>query len=216
VTFGTIDALRESLASPRPKRSPEYVARMLHEVPEAVVVDRAKFIVGRAEGKTVLDIGASGPIHEAVCQVAQKVYAIDRPPENWASAAVPFDQDVKVVRYGIDLDFYGNHLPELEGVELVLLGEVLEHLSNPGWLLDRVRLAHPGVPVIVSVPNAFTEAGRRHLERDEMENVNLDHVAWYSWRTLKTLVERAGYEVAEFYWYGGKPMFAEGLIFVLR
>jgi hypothetical protein len=44
----------------------------------------------------------------------------------------------------------------------------------------------------------------------------VDHCYWFSWRTLKTLVERAGYAVAEFHWYGpGEPGFSEGLIFVL-
>jgi hypothetical protein len=46
------------------------------------------------------------------------------------------------------------------------------------------------------------------------ENVNVDHVAWYSWRTLKTLLDRYGYPIREFYWYKGRPRFAEGIIVV--
>lgn len=218
--FATIDALRESLAGPaRRERSPEYVARMLHEVPDAEVVDRAKFIVGRATGKVVLDIGASGPMHEAIVAVARRTFGIDRPAANQVSSAAPCDQELESgtdVKFGIDLDWRDSHLPRLPDIELVVCGEVLEHLSNPGWLLDRIRLVYPKAPVIVTAPNAFAEIGRRHLERDETENVNIDHVAYYSWRTLKTLVERAGYKVAEHYWYNGRPLFAEGLVFVLE
>ena len=201
--FPTIDALRESLAGPpRPKRDPAYVARMMHEVPDAVVVDRVPFIAGRAAGKTVLDVGASGELHDAIVASAAKVYGIDRPGS-------PAD-------FALDLDAIDGVLPAPPGVELVVCGEVIEHLSNPGWLLTRLRSTFPGVPVIVTVPNGFSDIARRHLERDEIENVHVEHCAWYSWRTLKTLVEKSGYKVSEFYWQNGRPLFAEGLIFVLE
>jgi hypothetical protein len=48
----------------------------------------------------------------------------------------------------------------------------------------------------------------------KMENVNIDHVAWYSPRTLRTLLERARWNITEFAWYGGDPGVAEGLIAV--
>ena len=210
--FATIDELRESLAQPAKRtRSPEYVARMMHEVPDAVVIERERFILSRAADKVVLDIGASGPMHEAIKGAARKTYGIDRPPPGW-SMLLPHEDGQN---YGIDLDDVRAELPKLEDVELVVCGEVIEHLGNPGWFLKRLRMAYPGVPVIVSVPNAFSEIARKHMA-DDVENVNLDHRAWYSWRTLKTLVEGCGYGVGEFYWYGaGKPGFTEGLVFVL-
>jgi hypothetical protein len=90
---------------------------------------------------------------------------------------------------------------------------VLEHLTNPGYFLQQLRVL--GAPIIITVPNAFSEAGR-HWAAQARECVNVDHVAWYSWRTLKTLVERCGYEVREWYWYNGQPRFAEGLVFVVE
>ena len=201
MTFATIDALRESLAQP-PHRTPEYAARMLHNVPEAAVVDRAKFLLERAKGKIVLDVGASGPMHEGLVQVAAKCHGIDRDGAG----------DV----LNLDLDDVTAALPEFPGVELIVCGEILEHLGNPSWFLTRLRKAYPGVPVIVTAPNAFSEIARRHMEGGT-ENVNHDHCSWYSWKTLKTLAERAGYTAREFYWYGaGRPGFTEGLIFVLE
>ena len=104
-------------------------------------------------------------------------------------------------------------LPLLQDVDLVLCGEVLEHLSNPGRFLDGLR--NYGKETIITVPSAFSEVGYSWIRRGT-ENVNKDHVAYYSWRTLKTLVERHGYEVRQFYWYGGKPGVSEGLIMVVR
>lgn len=205
MTYATIDALRESLGAPAKKvRDPEYVRKMMHPVPEVATVDRVEFVLNRCRGKAVLHVGASGRLHEALLGAAARVWGIDREGNG-----------AEVI--GIDLDRVDEPpLPRFD-VDLVVAGEVLEHLSNPGHFLDRLRASYPGVPVVVTVPNAFSEIARRHLERDDTENVNLDHVAWYSWRTLKTLVERAGYAVDEFYWCGhGKPGLTEGLVFVLK
>lgn len=204
MSFATIDDLRESLAGPAYKgRDPAYVERMMHDVPDAPVIDRAAFILTRCAGKSVLHVGASGPLHEAILKVGKEVVGIDR------------EGNGKEV-LGCDLDDVKGTLPFITGVEVVVCGEVIEHLGNPLHFLKRLRGDYPNVPVIVTVPNAFSEAGRKHMEND-LENVNIDHTAWYSYRTLKTLVERAGYKVAEFYWYApGRPMFCEGLVFVLE
>jgi hypothetical protein len=77
--------------------------------------------------------------------------------------------------------------------------------------------SEPGIcPILITVPNAHCVIGRQHILRG-VESVNIDHVAYYSWRTLKTLVERYDYVVKEFYWYlPGQPRTAEGLIFVVE
>jgi 2-polyprenyl-3-methyl-5-hydroxy-6-metoxy-1,4-benzoquinol methylase len=47
-------------------------------------------------------------------------------------------------------------VPELRGFDVVVAGDIIEHLSNPGLMLDgiRSRLATNG-RVIISTPNAF-------------------------------------------------------------
>ncbi len=199
--FATLDALRESLARPASKvRSPEYTAKMMHTIPKTTVVDREKFILERCAGKTVLDIGASGRMHELIVKASAKCYGIDRE-----------DGDGVV---GVNLDDVTIGLPVFDGVELVVCGEVIEHLANPGFFLDRLKRKYP-VPVIITVPNAFSAAGYNHIEQG-VENVNIDHVAWYSWRTMKTLLDRYGYVIDEWHWYGGEPVLAEGLIFLVH
>jgi hypothetical protein len=69
--------------------------------------------------------------------------------------------------------------------------------------------------MLISVPNAMLSISDGWLHKG-IENVNRDHVAWYSYTTLKTLVERFGFEVKDFYWYNGQPMTAEGIIFIVR
>ncbi len=196
----TLDDLRTELMTGRPAVSAAYKAKQLHEVPAVPVVKRRDFILERAKGKVVLDVGASGPLHEALVKTAAKVYGLDR-------TAGP-DVDA------IDLDAYGVALPTHADVELVVCGEVIEHLSNPGWFLDRLRAGYQ-CPVIVTVPNAFSASGLASLNSG-IENVNIEHVAYYSYTTLRVLLERHGFRLTEWAWYNGHPKFAEGLIAIVE
>lgn len=180
-------------------------ARMLHEVPEVETKTRERFILERCAGKRVLNIGCVGTdgrarLHGRIRDVAAALRGVDREGADM----------------NIDLDAIGDDPEEWPDTDadLVVCGEVLEHLSNPGnflrWLHDVVA-----APVLITVPNAYSMNAREWNERRQTECVNVDHVCWYSWRTLKTLVERYGYTVQEWYWYGGQPRTAEGLIFVV-
>jgi hypothetical protein len=155
-------------------------------------MDRAKYLLEKANQKRVLNVGSeSGPLHEALGMVASELYGLDR--EKSANMVCDLDRDP---------------LPLLPEVDLIIMGEVLEHLANPGRVLEQFK-GH--APLLITVPNAL---GARMDGANEI--VNRDHTCWYSYTTLKTLVERYGYEVEEWCWYNGKPYVAEGLIFYLR
>lgn len=173
----------------------EYDAKMLHKVPDVPSISREQYLVGQARGKVVLDIGASGLMSDAIRQVAKEYHSMDRTNAEWC----------------IDLDTEDLVFPEFPGLELVICGEVIEHLSNPGGFLSALWLFYD-VHVIITTPNAFSEVGRQSILKG-IEMVNPEHVAYYSYHTLKTLVERHGFTVVEWYWYNGKPRVAEGMIF---
>lgn len=189
----TITELYDSLQTP-------YDEKQRHRVPDFPVVDRVGFIVDMCRGKVVLDIGASGPMHESIVTAAKKCYGIDRE-----------DGDGVV---GVDLDSLCDTagVPFWGDVELIVCGEVIEHLANPGNFLKHLRYAYAR-PVIITVPNAASSALQHSLRRG-IESVNSDHVAWYSWKTLSVLLGRYGYEPKLWAWYNGLPRFAEGLICV--
>ena len=202
VSYQTIADLRSQLGQPAGSqtRSPEYVAKMLHPLPPAVSVKRDVFLAKHATGKRVLDIGASGPLGQALRLVASAYAGIDR--EDDGAAVIGFDLD----------DVQQTALPTPPFTpELIVCGEVLEHLSNPGWFLTRLHRQFPGVPTLISVPNAFAAIQQRWIAKGT-ENVNRDHVAWYSPQTVRVLLERAGYTAQRVFWYGGDGPTAEGLI----
>jgi hypothetical protein len=198
-TIADIQAECDSYGS----HTPEYFAKMLHKVPDAPVVEREQYVLRQCGGKRVLSLGHSGLLAPAVEEVAESCAGIDL--------------EARPGTIAVDLDNEQNHhrLWRYRGtVNFILCGEILEHLSNPGNVLFVLREFQ--CPVLITVPNAFCDVGRAHLAVDRRENVNRDHVAYYSYWTLRRLVERYRFEVADFCWYKGKPLFAEGLIMLVR
>jgi hypothetical protein len=194
-----LDALRDELLTGRKAISAAYAAKQIHPVPDFPVVDRQRFVLDQCAGKRVLELGASGPLHAALVGVAASVVGIDKVD---GEGVVGFDLD----------DVSQPTLPIAETPDLVLCGEVLEHLGNPGYLLQRLR-QQCACPLLVTVPNAFSDIARKALASG-IESVNREHVAWYSWHTLAVLLDRYGYVVRDTYWYHGQPRTAEGLIMV--
>lgn len=200
--FKSLDELQEEIQE-MGNHSPEYWDKQVHVVPPAKSVDRNDFLIKLCTGKVILHVGCTGNLDEALRKVAKKCYGIDR-----GSSLRPDYHD-------IDLDKLPS-LPALADVEIIVCGEVLEHLSNPGFFLDAVHHTYPTIPLVITVPNAFCEAGAEWLVKRSRENVHKDHVCYYSYTTLSTLLTRAGYEITRHYWYGGKPCVSEGLIALAR
>ena len=204
MSYASLDDLRSQLgAKPETPESAAYAAKMLHPLPAYTVVDRAVFILQRCAGKRVLEFGASGAMHDGIVKVAAFVQGYDRAS---APGVISFDMDdvanpyVSCIEWGVPYD-------------LIVCGEVIEHLGNPLWFLTRLKRQYPDVPLIVTVPNAFSSAAAKWIERS-VENVNVDHVAWYSPTTIRVLLTRAGYTSGSLYFYNGDGARSEGLIVV--
>jgi hypothetical protein len=207
--YNSLEELRSQLGGGQPtaKKSQDsaYRAKMMHEIPETKVLDRVKFVQAKTGGQRVLEFGASGPVQKLVREGSAYYLGTDL-HGNEAANVVPFDLDDVTQQI-----LPGSELDEVGGPTIIFCGEIIEHLTNPGWFLTRLKRQYPGVPVLITVPNGLSNLADHHL-KNGIENVNIDHVAWYSWRTIKTLLNRVGYEIKEFYWYNGSPRFAEGLI----
>jgi len=190
-----------------PDKTPEYVDKMLHPIPDTTVVSRETFILDYCKSKTVINFGSdSGQLHQKISKVAKSVFGVDK-------AGTP---DLRV---DLDDEFYSLfHMPM---ADVYVVGELIEHLVSPGAFLKKLRWVtkHEGAEgcrIIITVPNALCEFVTYHAAKSRTENVNSDHVAWYSYHTLKCLIEKCGFELDEWRWYNGKPIFAEGLIFVVK
>lgn len=196
--YDSLDALQADLTA-LGRQSAEWVDKMVHHIPDAPCVPREPWLLKRLAGKVVLHVGCAGPFDAALCKVAQRCYGIDTTPM----------QRVDFTQMDVDTSL----LPVFDDVEAVLLAEVLEHLTMPGFVLRQVREVYAGCEVVITVPNSFCPQPRL---QHGVELVNVDHTHWYSYQTLTVMVQKCGYTVQEWCWYNGKPYTAEGLIMVVR
>lgn len=167
------------------------------------LVDREGYILSTCQGKKVLHLGCVDyPItseqvkserwlHAKLMQVAKDVTGVDNN-----------DEGVQYLRsYGYSNIVYGN-AEELATVtsavyEIIVAGEIIEHLSNPGAFLNSARSVMGEESVlIISTTNAFCL--RRFLRVPfGTESVHPDHVYYFSHATLSALLKRYGFTVLE-------------------
>ena len=89
----------------------------------------------------------------------------------------------------------------VEGADVVVAGELIEHLDQPARFLEAVKeIAAPTATLLITTPNAcsLTNTLSSLLSR---ELVNPDHVSWYSWHTLQTLLTRHGWTIDRIFYY---------------
>lgn len=201
----------------------------INELPRLELVDREEFLLERARGKRVLHLGAVDYFKGSVCSFHEKLNAV-------ANSLIGIGNDLSGIglakRRGIDNILYGDVerinmevIPEI--FEVTIAGEIIEHLSNPGCFLEATKpLMDNSTQLLITTPNAYCL--HRFIESSLMrlEWSHSDHVCYYSYTTLKCLVERHGYDIEKSYWYSiGRrfeilykliPHLATGLILVLK
>ena len=156
-------------------------------------------------GKRVLHLGCGWPpslLHQAMAPVASHLDGVD------IDAPATTRENI----WRVDLDAHPELVP-VRDYDVIIAGEILEHLGNPGNLLCTLRRLFPTTLLVVSVPNALGAAALAWAQRG-YENVHAQHTAWFSWHTAKELLERCGYRILNFAWYEGQPITAEGLVFI--
>ena len=97
-------------------------------------------------------------------------------------------------------------VPLEETFDVILAGEMIEHLSNPGLFLRGIkRFMNRETILLITTINAY--CGMRNViyalrgKGGINEPVHQDHVAYYSYSTLKLLVEREGLALEKFSFY---------------
>ena len=177
------------------------------------IVQRLEFIKGVCVGKRVLHLGctnwpytveaidAGTLLHKNLAEVSSDLYGFD------------FDQEgiEELAAKGFGKLFRAD-LERLEEVavdekfDVIIAGEMIEHLNNPGLFLNGIkRFMTRDTRLVVTTVNAYS--GMRFLvyglrgRRGILEPVHPDHVAYYSYSTLKLLLERHGFNVEKFMFY---------------
>lgn len=180
---------------------------------EGLPLVRSKFarILELSEQKDVLDVGCVGG--ENGVNVTQTAYA---ELARVARSCVGLDVNVPEIERWQGLG-YSVLLGDAEDFtvgqrfDVVVASDLIEHLSNPGRFLDRVRehLKDSGRLCIVT-PNALSLNSAFKTLLGLRVRVNPEHTCWHDRNTLRQLLDRHGFEIAEEYWqdYQAHPLAA--------
>jgi glycosyltransferase involved in cell wall biosynthesis len=201
-----------------------------------VTTDRKCFVADYCRGKRVLHMGCvdSGMTRERLTQGSfLHAMLLESAARVWG-----VDNNAEGINYlqGLGMrDLFCHDAEELgslrldEAPDIIVASEILEHMDNPGAFLEAAKGF--GCEVLVSVPNAYSYRAICEISKG-WELVHEDHNCYFSYTTLRALVAKHGYEVAEavaYYWplpdeigrrhrelMATNPYFADGLIFLLR
>lgn len=181
------------------------------------LVHRVEFIKKICEGKKVLHLGCTNSpytqksiddqmlLHHDLKRVAKEVYGFD------------YDQEgLEIFERTGEENIYWADLEKLDEVDLnetfdvIIAGEMIEHLSNPGLFLRGIkRFMNSETKLVITTINAYS--GMRFFiyglrgRGGATEPVHPDHVAYYSYKTLSLVLNRENIKVKEFYFYDLGP-----------
>ena len=170
-------------------------------------VSKEEWILRACSGRSVLHLGCVGftDIHpEARVRAAQQSL-------HWkltqCADVVGVDRSTDVIDELRNRGIFDNlvpgdveHLDQLpldRRFEVVVAGDIIEHLSNPGRMLDGIRrFCTETTQVIITTPNAF---GAPNFLRQALGRFHegAEHVMSFNEQNLLTLLARHGYLVAE-------------------
>lgn len=177
------------------------------------LVQRLDLIREFCRGKSVLHLGCTNYpyteesikngmlLHDDLASVAADLWGLDSDIRgisalNERGAAQIVEGDLERLD-DVDLD---------REFDVVLAGEMIEHLNNPGLFLNGVRrFMGDRSRLLVTTVNAY--CGMRFFwyglrgKGGRTEFVHPDHVAYYSYHTLKVLIERHELVVDRFWFY---------------
>jgi 2-polyprenyl-3-methyl-5-hydroxy-6-metoxy-1,4-benzoquinol methylase len=175
-------------------------------LPRVSIADRETYILRYCQGKRVLHLGCAAWPYTA--ELAQTGSLLHQKLEKVCSALG-----------GIDISEEGNSLLRTLGMknvytadesrideiirdlgwapEVIVAGEIIEHIDSPGPFLEEYRrYMDRDCTLLVTVPNAFSMKSLLHVLLGH-EKVNRDHVAYYSYATIKQLLARHGLEIVQ-------------------
>lgn len=182
-------------------RALEYSALEKVGVPKPI--DRIEYIVAKVRGKRVLDLGALDEtayqlkantrswLHKEMATAAAKLTGIDNSTLVPAEGLHLFDNSGIYVG---DITELASVLARHGAPEVIVAGELIEHLPDTLTFLRNLkrdcRNADP--LVIITTPNACSWHNII-LGVFGRESMHKDHLQIYSYKTLHTIFERAGF-----------------------
>lgn len=138
-------------------------------------------------------------LHDKVLKVAKSTVGIDY-----------LKSEVDIIKDELSIECYYGDVTDLNNMnyqskfDVVICGELIEHLSNPGLMLDGIkRFMNEDTVLIITTPNPWRDLWVSNMYNGITEEkwLNKEHVCWYSFQTLKQLLERHDYSEVKYSYY---------------
>jgi SAM-dependent methyltransferase len=166
-----------------------------------IVEDRFEFLGPLAASGRVLDLGCIDERHPE--RIASSLHARLK-AANPEVVGADFDRGaIEVVRaLGFEVLPGDAQSDDFGGpFELVLAAELIEHLDDPGRLLDNVaRHLAPGGRLALTTPNPFYANQWAKILKHGQPQVHAEHRTWFCPATMTVLLRSRGFEVEDFAW----------------
>lgn len=180
-----------------------------HRVSNTKVVSRVPEILRLCANKRILHIGCSDApftkekgdelLHKKLSLItgSDMLWGLDISAEGVElMQEMGFDNII----YANAEDVTSNSLKE-QSFDIVLAAEVIEHVDNPGLFLESLRsFMSENSELVITTTNATSFRQSIHALLRE-EKVHTDHNYYFSYRTIKQLVEKFGMDCREIYYY---------------
>jgi SAM-dependent methyltransferase len=187
-------------------------------LPRLRLVERKAFLLDLVRGRSMLSVGLGGyadpreySYHLHSADLTRTISGELAAAAGAASFVDISEAAIEAFRAQVDA---GYHLVDITSpleewprglrgsrFDVVVLGEVLEHLDNPGAALRNLRaLVAEGGTLVVTVPNAFCLSGVARVLVGR-ETTHPEHATHHSFVTLHRLLTMSGMPPSEVLWY---------------
>jgi len=182
--------------------------KTLKNMKPATYVNRDQAIIEIARGRRVLHLGCVG---NTDLSSDQRVHLAPH-SLHWKlskqAEVVGVDYSAEVIEEYKRLDIFNNILPgnvqrleelELKGTfDVVIAADIIEHLSNPGGMLDGIKHFCSNVTrVVITTPHAFGLPNFIRFLRGHFKDGE-EHVMTFNQDNLRNLLTRHGFEIERF------------------
>jgi len=165
-------------------------------------VNRLDYIVSKCRGKVVLDLGcfdetamvkenSGNYLFEEISKVSKTHIGVDNStllPLN----GIKFSENAEIL-FGSVYDLDKIHELEKYNFDVIIAGELIEHLPDTLSFLTDLKKLYPGKKLICSTPNT-TSLSNMILSLFNRESCHKDHLQVYSYKSLSTLCRVAGFK----------------------
>lgn len=177
------------------------------------IVQRTDLIVERSRGRSVLHLGCTNHpytqdaidrdmlLHFDLAKVSDELFGFDYDQEGLDTLAAAGVDNL----FRADLERL-DEVPLDRTFDVIIAGEMIEHLSNPGMFLRGIqRFMSADTELVITTINAYCALRfAMYALRGKggvSEPVHPDHVYYFSYRTLSHLIDRADLDVVDFMFY---------------